>query len=65
MVLVDRWREIARCSCRFEVTSSKGLDVIARGHAEFWAPTARVAYHPEEAANRASSQPGQPTNPKT
>lgn len=48
MVLVDRWREIARCCCRFDVTSSKGLDVIARGHGEFWAPRARVACHPEE-----------------
>ena len=48
MVLVDRWREIARCRCRFEVTSARGLDVIARGHAEFWAPRARDVCHPEE-----------------
>jgi hypothetical protein len=43
MVLVDRWREIARAACRVAVTGSRGLELSAAARAALWAPTARIA----------------------
>jgi hypothetical protein len=43
LVLVDRWRKIARCSCQFPFVSERSVSAIARARATRWAPTSRIA----------------------
>jgi hypothetical protein len=47
-VLVDRWRKIARCSCRFPFSSGQGVSLIARARATRWAPTSKIASSNDE-----------------
>jgi hypothetical protein len=44
LVLVDRWREIASCACRWRlVCPAAEVDLFARIRAALWAPTAKIA----------------------